>query len=63
MTNYKMNKVYRIYDNKSEKILLSFATTSDERALEKAKEMYDMEEKKLERWNGIQATNKWTEII
>ena len=63
MTNYKMKKAYRIYDNKSGEILLSFATTSDEKALEIAKEMYDMEGKKLEKWNGIQAPNKWTEII
>lgn len=63
MTDYKWEKAYRIYDNETEKILLSFTSTSDERALEKAKELYYMEGKKLERWNGIQATNKWTEII
>lgn len=58
-----MKKAYRIYHEKSKKILLSFVATNDEEAIEKAKEMYDMEENSLERWNGMQKPNQWTKLI
>lgn len=57
-----MKKAYRVYHKKSEEVLLSFAATSDEEAIEKAKEMYDMKEHNLERWNGMQTPNEWTKI-
>ena len=58
-----MKKAYRVYHKKSGEVLLSFVATSDEEAIEKAKEMYDMEEHNLQRWNGMQDPNEWTEII
>lgn len=57
-----MKKAYRVYNEKAGEVLLSFATTSDEEAIKKAKEMYDMKEHNLERWNGMQAPNEWTKI-
>ena len=38
------NKAYRVYNEKSGEVLLTFVATSDEEAIEKAKEMYYMEE-------------------
>lgn len=58
-----MKKAYRVYNEKKGVILLSFVATSDEEAIEKAKEMYDMEEHNLERWNGMHDPNEWTKII
>jgi len=57
-----MKKVYRVYNEKTGEVLLSFAATSDEEAIEKAKEMYDMKEHNLGRWNGMQDPNEWTKI-
>ena len=58
-----MKKAYRIYNEKSKEILLSFVATNDEEAIEKAKEMYDMEENSLARWNGMFKPNEWTKLI
>lgn len=57
-----MKKAYRVYNEKSGEVLLSFVATSDEEAIEKAKEMYDMKKHNLSRWNGMQAPNEWTKI-
>lgn len=57
-----MKKTYRVYNEKSGEVLLSFVATSDEEAIEKAKEMYDMKKHNLGRWNGMQEPNKWTKI-
>lgn len=57
-----MKKAYRVYNEKTGEVLLSFAASSDEEAIEIAKEMYDMKEHNLGRWNGMQAPNEWTEI-
>lgn len=58
-----MKKAYRIYHEKSKEIQLSFVATNDEEAIKKAKEMYNMEENSLERWNGMQNQNQWTKLI
>lgn len=57
-----MKKAYRVYNEKAGEVLLSFVATSDEEAIEKAKEMYDMKKNNLERWNGMQDPNEWTKI-
>lgn len=58
-----MKKAYRVYNKKSDEVLLSFVATSDEEAIEMAKGMYNMEENSLEKWNGLQDPNKFTKII
>lgn len=57
-----MKKAYRVYNEKTGEVLLSFVATSDEEAIEKAKELYNMKEHNLGRWNGMKAPNQWTKI-
>lgn len=57
-----MKKAYRVYNEKTGEVLLSFVATSEEKAIEIAKEMYDMEKHNLQRWNGMHAPNEWTKI-
>lgn len=57
-----MKKAYRVYYKKAGEVLLQFVATSDEEAIEKAKEMYDTKKHNVERWNGIQEPNQWTKI-
>ena len=58
-----MKRAYRVYNKKSGKVLLSFVATSDKETIERAKEMYNMEENRLEKWNGLQAPIQFTKII